>query len=111
MIDIRIQDLFHKAAYGVWIIKRDLQSRTHYIAKPTELFFEKQDRETFILPEPTFEIRAEEALEYAKAFLEAYEKSRLHNKEPINTKQVEAMSDNLKDLRSVVDRLFMVIQK
>lgn len=110
MIDIRIQELFHKNCYGVWIIKRDLQKHISYIVKPTELVFEEK-KDGWVLPDPTFEIRAEEAIDYAKALLEAYEDSRLHNKQPTNTKQVEAMTENLKDLRSIVDRLFQVINK
>jgi len=110
-IDVRLQELWHKDAIGLWILDRDFEGGKTKLVKPVVLTWEDRP-ECFMLPEPTLELRREKMRELLKALLDACaESSFIDSKAERREAEVQAIKAHLGDVQKTVDRLFRLIER
>lgn len=101
---IVLRRLWDRDGYGLWFLVKD--GERYRYAKPVKIELEESsDRVgSMIPPEPTLIIPREQIQQIYKSFVEELEMEG----EPVTEfKQVvKAKDENLKDLRSIIDRMF-----
>lgn len=100
MIDVRIDDLWHMDAMGIWIM--DCGERTTRVAKPIQLVFGDEHPDAFMLPEPTLTIPRKQTREMFQAMVNQFVR---HGFTPNTDKTaglLEAQTKHLEDMRSLV---------
>lgn len=108
----RIQRLWTKPAYGLWLIERDSAARVSHFARPTKLVFEQVRGEAMLLPDPTIEIPETEALDWFAAINLALVESGIQlPREHETAKEIAALREHLADTRSVRDRLLGMAER
>lgn len=114
MIKIRIDRSFSEGGYNLWILKYDLQLKKTWVAKQIKLEWIESEP-NWQLPDPSYHVGNLDAFADAgagnvlKAFAEAaIEAGLVPNSTTDKKEQVQAMENNLNDLRKIVDQLFIL---
>jgi hypothetical protein len=97
-----VRRMFDRDAFGVWFGKY-VGEKTLW-AKPVKLELEEQP-DSWVLPEPTLVIPRLEFHDFFERMAEQAGYEGVSNVRPFDI--LKAKDENLKDLRSVIDRLFL----
>lgn len=106
---VRVERLVYADSIGMWII--NYSNKKTYVAKKMELEFVELPQ-GHQLPEPSMSIDGMYAINLIKALLEGLEESHfVRTKIKEDSRHLDAMKENLLDLRKISDRLLGVIEK
>lgn len=101
MIKVRIDELFHKNSFGIWVMHVDAAGETS-VAKPVPFQFGDKKLGAFMLPEPTFELRPEYAEQFYVAMANELRRKGFTSSDERVTGLYEAQSKHLEDMRKLV---------
>lgn len=78
-----------------------------YLASPIELKW-KERPESWVFPDPSIELRSDEAFEMIHALLDALAENEFIQ---IKTQKADQMKEHLEDIRKISDRLLKMIEE
>lgn len=99
-----VRRMYDREAYAVWFGESDLTTGLTRFAKPLKMELDDHG-DGWQLPEPTFQLPREQVVDF---FKQLSEQLSMQGDPSINPHDVlKAKDENLKDLRSIIDRLFI----
>ena len=106
MVRVRVRDLWHSAAHGIWLMDERADGSI-YIARPPELVFERVGDSTgaFALPEPTFVFDYHRSKEFFQGLADGLSELGVRANTDRQAGELAVMRDFLKREQQLHDRM------
>ena len=96
--------MWDRDAYGLWFIRQDPGGR-YSVAKPVNMEFESKTEGAWLLPDPTIQLRPEEAVGFFQGIKEGMIEAGLAHSDEKIAGELEATKKHLEDMRLQMHKL------